>query len=180
MRGETFKVRMLLAFVIGLAVQAHAGKKLLDDYNNVVVERFESSVKGAIGLPDAVRGACLQAIKEDVLFSEVATAEEDKAKDGENAPVKPAVLRLSGQLVDFEPGNAAKRMMVGFGTGRAHASFEFTLRDPSMGRVVWQKRVKQTASFWFNGTTSSAAERGELPEGLAKKLVEELKKERSR
>jgi uncharacterized protein DUF4410 len=180
MQGKTVGMRMVLVFVIGLGFQAHAGKKALDDYTNVVVERFESSVKGAIGLPDAVRGACVQAIKEDVVFSEVVTTEEDKSKNGENAPVKTAVLRLSGHLVDFDPGNAAKRMMVGFGTGRAHASFDFTLRDPATGRVVWQKRVKQTASFWFNGTTSSAAERGELPEGLAKKLVGELKKGRSR
>jgi hypothetical protein len=65
-------------------------------------------------------------------------------------------------------------MMVGLGTGRAHANFEFVLKNASSGEVVWQKTIKQTASFWFNGTTSSAAERAELPEELAKKLVKEL------
>lgn len=33
-----------------------------------------------------------------------------------------------------------------------------------------------TAGPWFNGTTSSAAERAELPDELAKKLVKELSK----
>ena len=69
-------------------------------------------------------------------------------------------------------------MMVGFGSGRAHAGFEFTVKDATTGDVLWHKTIKQTASFWFNGTTSSAAERAELPEGLAKKFVEELKKEK--
>ena len=171
---------VLLVLLLAWTCQAHAGKKTLDNYKSVVVEVFDASVKGALGLPDAVRGACLQAIKEEGLFTDVSTAEDEKTKTGEQDPPKLGLLRLTGQLVDFDPGNAAKRLMVGFGSGRAHAEFEFALRDPATGQIVWQKKLKQTASFWFNGTTSSAAERGELPEGLAKKLVQELKKEHSR
>ena len=106
------------------------------------------------------------------VFSSVLTPEEAKEKD------KATFVELSGKLVDLEQGNAAKRMMVGFGSGRAHAGFEFTVKDATTGDVLWHKTIKQTASFWFNGTTSSAAERAELPEGLAKKFVEELKKEK--
>jgi len=178
MRKQAFHIApMLLLLLLSQPYQALAGEKPLDGYKSLVVERFDSSVKGAIGLPDAVRSACVQAIKEDGLFSEVTTAEEEAAKAGATEAGKAGLLRLSAQLVDFEPGNAAKRLMVGFGSGRAHAGFEFTLRDPATNQIVWQKRLKQTASFWFNGTTSSAAERGELPEALAKKLVEELKKQ---
>jgi len=180
MRTEKNKIGMVMFLLLLSGITAHAGKKPLDSYRGLVVEAFDSSVKGAIGLPKAVRDACLQAIKEEGLFTEVASAEEEKAKTAEQQPAKEGVLRLSGQLVDFEPGNAAKRLMVGFGSGRAHAAFDFALRDPATGQIVWQKKLKQTASFWFNGTTSSAAERGELPEGLAKKLVEELKKQQSR
>jgi hypothetical protein len=57
--------------------------------------------------------------------------------------------------------------MVGFGRGRAHATFVFQLRDAANGEVVWEKKFKQTASFWFNSTTSSAAERAAQPEGVA-------------
>jgi hypothetical protein len=88
------------------------------------------------------------------------------------------LVEIGARLVDFAPGNAAKRLMVGFGSGRAHAEFEFTLKDPTSGDTVWKKKIKQTASFWFNSTTSSAAERSELPDGVAKKLVEELKSQK--
>ena len=174
------KYLMLLLLLMAGTYQARAGKKPLDGAKELVVERFDSSIKGAIGLPDAVRNACVQAVKESDLFTEVITAEEETAKASEKDSAKQGGLRLTGQLVDFEAGNAAKRLMVGFGSGRAHAGFEFALRDPATGEIVWHKKVKQTASFWFNGTTSSAEERAELPEGLAKKLVEELKKEQGK
>jgi len=134
----------------------------------IVVVPFESTVKGAAGLPEATRTAVIQMIKDEQLFAAVFTPEEAKDKD------KTTIVELSAKLVDFDAGNAAKRVLVGFGGGRAHAGFEFVIKD-SKGEV-WKKTIKSTASFWFNGTTSSAAERAELPEGVAKKLVEELKK----
>ena len=175
---------LTLTFLLGGAWLAHAGTKVLDAYKTVVVDPFESSAKGAGGLPEAVRSSVIQALKDGGVFMETLTPEEAKAKQnqnqGQNEKGNTGVLKLQGRLVDFNPGNAAKRLMVGLGTGRAHATFEFTLKDASSGEVVWQKTVKQTASFWFNGTTSSAAERGELPEGVAKKLVQELNKAKAK
>jgi len=161
-------VGLLLATV---CVAEHS-KKGVDLSKAVIVQPFEAGVKGAVGLPDATRSAIIQHRKDEGVFSSALTPEEAKEKD------KATFVELSGKLVDFEQGNAAKRMMVGFGSGRAHAGFEFTVKDATTGDVLWHKTIKQTASFWFNGTTSSAAERAELPEGLAKKFVEELKKEK--
>jgi hypothetical protein len=165
----------LLLLIVG-PWQAYAEKKVLDQYHALVIEPFESAEKAVGNLPDAVRSAAIHAIKEEGLFTSTLTSEEAKAKENEAWTEKKGVLTLYGRLVDFDPGNAAKRMMVGLGTGRAHANFEFVLKNAASGEVVWQKTIKQTASFWFNGTTSSAAERAELPEELAKKLVKELSK----
>ena len=159
---------LTVALLFGSVCIAQGGRKGTDQTQSIVVLPFESSVKGASGLPEATRTAIIQMIKDEALFAAVLTPEEAKDKD------KATMLELSARLVDFEPGNAAKRVLVGFGGGRAHAGFEFAIKD-SKGEV-WKKTVKSTASFWFNGSTSSAAERAELPEGVAKKLVEELKK----
>ena len=77
--------------------------------------------------------------------------------------------------MDFAPGNMAARAIVGLGSGRAHAGFEFIVKDAQTGTALWQKTIKETASFWSN-SASSAAQRLELPEKIAKTLVKELKK----
>jgi uncharacterized protein DUF4410 len=158
----------LLAF---FATSVYAGNKSVDLSKPIIVKAFTAKVKGAAGLPEAVRGAVVQTMRDDGEFTSVLKEDDAEAK---TAP-QPN-FTLEGELVDFEAGNAAKRLMVGFGSGRSHARFDFSLKNSSTGEVVWQKSIKQTASFWFNGTTSSAAERAELPDGLAKQLVNELKK----
>jgi hypothetical protein len=164
-----------LAFITLILMGAsHAQhlKKGVDRSKMAVVLPFESEVKGTAGLPEATRAAVIQTLKDGDTFAATLTPEEAKDKDKTN------LVEIGARLVDFAPGNAAKRLMVGFGSGRAHAEFEFTLKDPTSGDTVWKKKIKQTASFWFNSTTSSAAERSELPDGVAKKLVEELKSQK--
>jgi uncharacterized protein DUF4410 len=156
----------IVSLLVFLTFPVHAGS--VDRSKSIVIKQFTASVKGAAGLPEAVRSAVIQTMTDDATFKSI--VKEEEAKDA------PADYVLEGVLVNFEAGNAAKRLMVGFGSGRSHAVFEFSIKDKSSGNVVWKKTIKQTASFWFNGTTSSAAERAELPDGLAKKLVEEIKK----
>ncbi len=158
-----------LVLLVVTVYAAEHSKKGVDLSKTAVVLPFESAVKGAAGLPEATRAAVIQTLKGDGVFAAVLTPEEAKDKD------KTTLVEISARLVDFAAGNAAKRLTVGFGSGRAHAGFEFTFTEPATGTIVWKKTIKQTASFWFNGTTSSAAERAELPDGLAKKLEQELK-----
>jgi len=157
--------------LVNCAVPVYGSNKSLDLSQPIIVKSFTAKVKGAAGLPEAVRGAVVQTMRDDGAFKNVLTEADATAS---SAP-QPNYI-LEGELVDFAAGNAAKRLMVGLGSGRSHARFEFSLKNSSTGEVVWQKSIKQTASFWFNGTTSSAAERAELPDGLAKQLVNELKK----
>lgn len=168
-----FTVCMLvLTLLLGTVCLAQHSKKGVDLSKTVVILPFEAAVKGATGLPEATRMAIIQQMKDEGVFAAVLTPEEAKEKD------KATLVEITGRLVDFAPGNAASRLLVGFGSGRAHAGFEFMVKDSSTGDILWKKTIKQTASFWFNSTTSSAAERAELPEGLAKKLIQELKKEK--
>jgi hypothetical protein len=69
----------------------------------------------------------------------------------------------------------ATRALIGLGAGRAHAGFNFVVKESATGKVLWQKTIKETASFWSN-SASSAAQRSELPEKVAKTFVEELQK----
>ncbi len=160
----------VVCFLLATAWAAQSATKSLTDYHNIVVVPFESSVKNTTAFNEAARAAVVGGLKDSGLFEQVLSNEEVKDKSG--------VLELHARLVDFEPGNAAKRMFVGFGTGRSHARFEFTITDATTGEVVWQASIKHTASFWFNGYTSSAGERAELPDGIAKKLVEQLNKKK--
>ncbi len=162
---------VLILAAVGFA-QTTKPKKGIDRTKTLVVKPFESAVQGAATLPQATREAVIQMMKDGTLFPEILTPEEAKDKD------KATVLELEAKLVDFAAGSAAKRLMVGFGSGRAHAGFDFIFRDAATGDVVWTKRVKSTASFWFSGTTSSASQRQELPESVAKKLIEEVKKDK--
>ena len=175
MKKQKLMYAVMYLVIVANATWATADKKSLQTYNSVVVQPFETAVEGTFGLPDATRSAVIQAVKEGNVFPQVLTPEQSKA--GEGSEQKVPSLKLEGRLVDFAGGNAAKRLMVGFGSGRAHATFLFQLKDEASGEIVWEKRLKQTASFWFNSTTSSAAERAELPEGLAKQLSKELKKQ---
>jgi hypothetical protein len=158
-----------IALLVAGVCSAQDSKKSVDLSKTAVVLPFESAVQGAPGLPEATRAAVIQTLKDTGTFAAVLTPEEAKDKD------KATLIEISARLVDFAAGNEAKRLMVGFGSGRAHAGFEFTLKDPVTGDTVWQKTIKQTAALAFSGYTSSSAERAELPQKLAKNLVQELK-----
>ena len=144
-------------------------KKEIDMSKMVVVLPFESDNPKAHGLPDATRTAVIQFLKDEGLFAEVLSPEESASRP------KDTMIELGANLVDFDPGNMATRVIIGLGSGRAHAGFEFTVKDAETGNAVWMATITEKASFWSN-SASSAAQRLELPEKIAKTLVKELKK----
>jgi hypothetical protein len=130
---------------------------------------FETSITeaDAAGLPDATRAAVIQIMKNKKMFSALLGPEEAVGKN--------TLVEISAELVDFAPGNVASRLLIGVGTGRPHAGFNFVIKDSATGKVLWKKAIKETASFWSN-TSSSTAQRMELPEKVAKTFIEELQK----
>jgi hypothetical protein len=143
--------------------------KLLDLSKGALVFAFSSVITdpAAASLPGDTRTALINILKSNGMFPAVGTP--DELTDGKSW------VEISGELVDFAGGNVAKRMLIGLGAGRAHAGFNFTVKESATGRVLLKKTVKETASFWSN-SASSSAQRSELPEKVAKSFVEQLMK----
>ncbi len=161
---------MLKSSAVGSSTTAQPSAQL-DFSKGAVIYPFESTISdpAAAGLPDATRTAVITILKIDGIFAAVGGPEEAKGKK--------TLMEITAELVDFSGGNAAIRMIVGLGTGRAHAGFAFTVKESGTGKILWKKTIKETASFWSN-SASSSSQRSELPEKVAKTFVEELKKAR--
>jgi hypothetical protein len=159
---------MLKSPAVGSSASAQPSSPL-DFLKGAVIFPFESTISdpAAAGLPAATRIAVITILQIDGIFAAVGGPEEAKGKKN--------LMEITAELVDFSGGNAAIRMIVGLGTGRAHAGFAFTVKESGTGKILWKKTIKETASFWSN-SESSSTQRSELPEKVAKTFVEELKK----
>ena len=160
-----------IIILAALTVPVCMGQKQaqIDTSKTAVIGPFETTQKGAIGLPEATRTAVIAYLKDDGMFPAVLTTEE--AKDVE----KESTIGIAATLSEFKAGNRATRVLVGLGSGRASATWDFTVTDGATGDVVWQRTIKEKASFWGN-TDTSREQRGVLPEKVAKTLVKQLNK----
>ena len=106
------------------------------------------------------------------------TTAELRAKSGEHLDVlidAPATPRthtytLEGEIVSWHPGNRAKRMMVGMGSGRESAEIHYWLTD-NQGKRVFEHKDTIRAEFWGNAYESSV---GQLAHPLASKIAARL------
>jgi len=142
----------------------------LDFARHAVILPFESVAqgKGAATLPEATRNTLKAFLKDEGVFAKAAFLEEAK-EVGITNPVE-----IKATLIDFKGGSLAKRALVGLGTGRATATFKFTIQEPNAGAILWQDEIKGVASFWANNASSSA-QRAELPEAIVKKFLKNLR-----
>lgn len=151
-------MRVVLALVMALAPLCGRA---------VEVRPLTAEVEVTPGFLDATRATVVSFLREHkqgrAAFDTVLT-ERPAGFDG---------LELGGRLVAFKPGNAAVRAVVGLGSGRASARFEFVLTDMASGKVVWRGTVKAVAAF-FGSSGSSHGQRQELPERVAERLVRQL------
>jgi hypothetical protein len=156
-----------LSIVSAVALIADAAWGQIDYTKNAVVLPFESSTKVTPGFLDVARDTVIAFLKEDKTFATVLDPAEASAHE------KSSMIEIGATLVEFKAGSMATRVLVGLGSGRASAAFEFTIKDMQTGDVIWKKRIKEKASVWSN-SASSTAQRQELPEKIAKKLIKEL------
>ncbi|MBV8053063.1 MAG: DUF4410 domain-containing protein [Acidobacteriaceae bacterium] len=84
---------------------------------------------------------------------------------------KDAVYTLRGEVLEWHPGNRAKRLLVGMGTGRETAKIHYWLTDISGKRVFDQTDTIRQA-FLGNAYAGSV---GQLAQPLADKIAERLK-----
>ena len=106
------------------------------------------------------------------------TIAELRAKSGEHLDVligAPATPRthtytLEGEIVSWHPGNRAKRMMIGMGSGRESAEIHYWLTD-NQGKKVFEHKDTIRAEFWGNAYESSV---GQLAHPFASKIAARL------
>ena len=75
-------------------------------------------------------------------------------------------LTLSVEILEWHPGNAAKRALVGMGSGRESAKIRFSLTD-QRGRKVFEHEDTIRTEFYASAYASSV---GQLAHPLADKL----------
>jgi hypothetical protein len=81
------------------------------------------------------------------------------------------VYTLSGEVVSWHPGNRAKRMLVGMGSGRETADIHYWLTDEN-GKKVFDNKDTIRAEFWGNAYAGSV---GELAHPFADKISGRIK-----
>jgi hypothetical protein len=105
------------------------------------------------------------------------TVAELQRKDGKRfdvaleAPANQAKsYTLDGEVAEWHPGNRAKRLVVGMGTGRETAKIHYWLTDAS-GKKVFEHTDTIRAAFWGNGYADSV---GQLAQPFADKIADRL------
>jgi hypothetical protein len=109
---------------------------------------------------------------------EYQTVAELKAKTGGQIDVlagPPATPRihnytLNGEIVSWRPGNRAKRMLVGMGSGRESAEIHYWLTN-EQGKRVFEHKDTIRAEFWGNAYEGSV---GQLAHPFASKIAARL------
>lgn len=77
---------------------------------------------------------------------------------------------LEGEILAWHPGNRAKRVLVGAGTGRENAKIRFWL-DDNAGQHIFKHEDTIRAEFWGNEYAGSV---GELAGPFAAKIADRL------
>lgn len=114
----------------------------------------------------------------DVKQLQSQTVAELRAKSGTQMDVlvgPPATARthtytLDGEIISWRPGNRAKRMMVGMGSGRESAEIHYWLSDEH-GKRVFEHKDTIRAEFWGNAYEGSV---GQLAHPFASKIATRL------
>jgi hypothetical protein len=114
---------------------AHAGRDLW-------IARFTGQTKALTAVASVQQGD-LATLEQSNLFGKVSSYPADTTQPA-------GTWALTGKETSFSKGSAVKRVMLGFGSGRAHIVMDYKLRNPE-GKVVWSKKIKTEPSFWASG-----------------------------
>jgi hypothetical protein len=154
--------RLALGVVLwALTVSLHAARPAPAPYAAVEVDRFVP--ERGITFPADYQGALVDDIARDISveFPTVIIV-----RQGDPRPYGPAVLRISGTVIEFNPGNTAKRGLFGFGAGAPVVRAQVRLSDAVRGEVLLDREIKGTVWTGTAGTGSQGA-----GDSLAKKIV---------
>src|SRR5262249_15486954 len=153
-----------------VAAQTKAGK-LLSEYNTIVVEavaldKNPKLAKFPAGHDTDFQKKIVADLQRKNVFPEVIDGtrqsgelEPNAKQDGEqpvnaNKPANGKRLILSTTILDFNPGNQALRIMVGWGAGATAVKARFIFTDATTGQVLWvhTQQGKFVGYFDIHGT----------------------------
>ena len=80
------------------------------------------------------------------------------------------VYTVGAEITAWRPGNAAKRLLVGLGSGREASDIEYRITDGS-GKELLERKETIRTNFYAQGTGSS----GTLAHPIAQKIAEGIK-----
>ena len=104
-------------------------------------------------------------------LAELQTKDGKKYEISTEAPLSRAhYYSLNGEVLAWHPGNRAKRMLVGVGTGRETAKIRYWLADET-GKKVFEHEDTIRAEFWGNEYADSV---GQLAHPFADKIAGRL------
>jgi uncharacterized protein DUF4410 len=88
------------------------------------------------------------------------------------APTTPrgTVYTLDAEITAWRPGNAAKRVLVGLGSGREASDIQYRLTDGS-GKKVLERQETVRTNFYSQGSGST----GTLAHPIAQKIADRIK-----
>ena len=81
-----------------------------------------------------------------------------------------SVYTLTGEITGWRPGNAAKRILVGLGSGREASDIHYLVTDNSS-----QKLIDRTDTIRTNFYSQGAGSVGTLVHPIAQKIAERIK-----
>lgn len=155
-------MKKCLLLTVGLALSAIAlssqGKPV------IVVQAFTTA--SGVDLPYDMKLMQTQLVPE---FKVMLGKEFDIVVEAPTTP-QGTVYTLDAEITAWRPGNAAKRLIVGFGSGREASDIQYRVTDGS-GRKVLERKETIRTNFYSQGAGSS----GTLAHPIAQKIADRIK-----
>ena len=151
-----------LLLAIGLALSAVA---LSAQGKPVIVVKVFTTASG-VELPYDMKLMQTQLVPE---FKVMLGKEFDVVTEPPAAP-QGTVYTLDAEITAWRPGNAAKRLIVGLGSGREASDIQYRVTDGSGKKVIERKETIRT-NFYSQGAGSS----GTLAHPIAQKIADGIK-----
>jgi len=130
-------------------------------YTAVEIDRFVAAA--GVAFPTDYQSALVEDIAREV---SLAFPSVIIVRQGEAPPSEHAVLRVSGTVIEFKPGNRAKRQLIGLGAGATVVGTQVWFLDAATGQVLLSRGAKGITRGGIAGGDSRGA-----VDGLAKKIA---------
>jgi hypothetical protein len=148
--------------VLGLAISA----AVLSSQSRPVLVVHAFTTGSGVELPYDLKQMQPQLVAE----LKVALGKEFEVVAEPPAKAQTSVYALDGEITAWRPGNAAKRMLIGMGSGREASDIAYRVTDAAGKNVVEQKDTIRT-NFFSQGAGST----GTLAHPIAQKIAERIK-----